>query len=33
MPGRTLVAKLVATDDDGHRQAFSRAGSVRVLAG
>jgi hypothetical protein len=30
--GRTLVAKLAASDDDGHRQGFRRAGRVRVLA-
>jgi hypothetical protein len=30
--GRTLVAKVAATDDDGTRQAFRKAGRVRVLA-
>jgi Protein of unknown function (DUF1565) len=30
--GRTLVAKLAATDDVGQRQGFRRAGRVRVLA-
>jgi hypothetical protein len=30
--GRTLVAKLAASDDDGNRQGFRKAGRVRVLA-
>lgn len=30
--GRTLVAKLAASDDNGNRQAFRRAGRVRLLS-
>jgi hypothetical protein len=29
--GRKLVAKVAASDDDGARQGFRRAGRVRVL--
>jgi hypothetical protein len=31
--GRTLIAKVGASDDDGNRQGFRRAGRLRVLAG